>query len=607
MIKLCNKLILLIFIIPFTILKEEEELFDLTPYYNDIIKEKDGILTIAILFTTDIHGYFFPRVINNSHIGHQVLEAGGMEYLSSYLRILRDEWKDRFIWLDGGDIYQGGYESIISEGKIMSEYMNLENLTASTIGNHEWDFGQEFLRNRIKESNFPYIVANLFDDRTNSNRVFENQISYKIYNIRNIKLGVIGVTTTRTYNTTKGDLSHMIITDYKNIIIAYSKKLRNEFKVNAVILLAHAGLICRQSSKTTDIMKLKIWNKENSKNICVGQEELAYFLNDFPQDTVDLILSGHTHTPNHYYFDDIPVVNSLNNGKYISMIYLHFDKNTLKLQKENTQMESPIPICSKIFEKERRCDLKTFDSNTTNKYGYLKRFKFHGKEITKNKTIQDKFKQFHDILRKYEKEIVIKVPENMYCYKNRETLLGNYIADFMRETAHTDIAIVNAGICRSIWNKGPISAKDVHDMFPFTDNLVIVQMTGEEIIKTLQIIQVGNAQFFQISNLVEEMRVEKNYKKITKISFADGSKIIKDKIYTVATTYFLLPTYGDEMNEIRSFYPHVKGFKIVGDFTNLLIDYLKKQKKIIPSKHFNPKNNRTKIYSKHLRPEKVHF
>ena len=109
-----------------------------------------------------------------------------MEYLSSYLRILRDEWEDKFIWLDGGDIFQGGYESIISDGKIMLEYMNLENLTASTIGNHEWDFGQEFFRNKIRQSNFPYIVTNLFDDRTSLNRVFENQITYKIYKIRNI-------------------------------------------------------------------------------------------------------------------------------------------------------------------------------------------------------------------------------------------------------------------------------------------------------------------------------------------------------------------------------------------------------------------------------------
>ena len=523
------------------------------------------------------------------------------------MHILKKEWKDKFIWLDGGDLYQGGYESRISDGKIMSEYMNFENLTASTIGNHEWDFGQDFLKARIKESKFPFIVANLYDDRTNSNRVFENQITYKIYSIRNIKLGVIGVTTTRTYNTTKGDLSHMLIKDFKNIVIAYSKKLRNEFKVNAVILLSHAGLICKLTKKTSDIMKLKIWNKENALNLCQGQEELAYFLQDFPQDTVDLILSGHTHTPNHYYFNDIPIVNSMNNGKYISMIYLHFDAKTFKIYKDKIEMESPIPICSKIFDKERRCDLKIFDETTTERYGKLKRFKFHGVEIKKNETIQNMFKEYNDAVLAYEREIVINIPENMYCYKNRETLLGNYIADFMREAAKADVAIVNAGICRSIWNKGDISAKDVHDMFPFTDNLVTVQMTGKEIVQTLKVIQVGNTQFFPISNLIEEMRVEKNYKKITKVLLADGSKLKEDKIYTVATTYFLLPTYGDEMSGIRYFYPKVKGFKIIGDFTDLLIEHLKKVKRIVPEKHFNPKNNRTKMYSKNLKPEKIHF
>ena len=123
-----------------------------------------------------------------------------MEYLSSYSNILRSQFKENFIWLDGGDIFQGGFETKLSNGTLMTKYFNYENISASTIGNHEWDYGQNYLKDRLKESNFPYIVSNIFSTSTKSNKVFQNQITYKIFNINEIKIGVIGITTLYTRN-----------------------------------------------------------------------------------------------------------------------------------------------------------------------------------------------------------------------------------------------------------------------------------------------------------------------------------------------------------------------------------------------------------------------
>ena len=127
------------------------------------------------MYTNDIHGYFFPK---KSKKTKETFEVGGMEYLSSYASILRSQFKSNFIWLDGGDIFQGGFETKLSNGTLMTKYFNYENISASTIGNHEWDFGQTYLKDRLKESNFPYIVSNIFSTSMKSNKVFQKFLQF---------------------------------------------------------------------------------------------------------------------------------------------------------------------------------------------------------------------------------------------------------------------------------------------------------------------------------------------------------------------------------------------------------------------------------------------
>ena len=573
---------------------------DITPYFPEFLQKtlitNEKKKTIAIMYTNDIHGYFFPK---KSKKTKETFEVGGMEYLSSYASILRSEFKTNFIWLDGGDIFQGGFETKLSNGTLMTKYFNYENISASTIGNHEWDFGQTYLKDRLKESNFPYIVSNIFSTSMKSNKVFENQITYKIFNVNEIKLGVIGVTTLYTRNTTKGDLHGIKIIEYEDIIKQYTKLLRNEFNVNSVILLFHGGLICKKNNKTKNILELKLWNVNNSNNYCDGYGELDIFLKNYFKDVndnknvsdefkIDLILSAHTHAPNHYFFNYLPVVANINNGKYFSVVYLSFDENG-KLNVNDVNIESPIPVCSEVFSEAKQCDLKTL-RNEYDFLGDMRKFFFHGITIEKNNNVRNKFIFFRNLTKQYEEMKIIKINSDLYTDKLKETPLGNFLTDFMRNYTNSDVAIVNAGVCRSMWQKGTVNGKMVEDMFPFEDTITTVLMTGKELIKTLETIQTGSNQIFEVSNLIQFM--DRKKKKFINVTFSDGSLIDENKEYKIAVTYFLLPNYGDEFIGIKSFYPHVKNLELHGEYTPIIFHHLQEMKELNVNDYYNEKKLR---------------
>src|ERR671911_467738 len=65
--------------------------------------------------------------------------------------------------LMSGDTISPSVESITYKGAQMIEAWNVVGLDYATFGNHEFDFGPETLKERIKESKFGWIAANVFD------------------------------------------------------------------------------------------------------------------------------------------------------------------------------------------------------------------------------------------------------------------------------------------------------------------------------------------------------------------------------------------------------------------------------------------------------------
>ena len=90
----------------------------------------------------------------------------GADELSLYLKNLTES-NPNSILLSTGDMWQGGAESNLTKGLIVTEWMNELDFAAMTLGNHEYDWGEEFIIQNGELAEFPLLAINVYDRDTN--------------------------------------------------------------------------------------------------------------------------------------------------------------------------------------------------------------------------------------------------------------------------------------------------------------------------------------------------------------------------------------------------------------------------------------------------------
>ncbi len=122
-----------------------------------------------------------------------------------------------------------------------------------------------------------------------------------------------------------------------------------------------------------------------------------------------------------------------------------------------------------------------------------------------------------------------------------ESLLGNFVADLLLEEANEhkqgnnpiDFCVINNGGLRAPINKGNITRRDVYELMPFENELVVITLGEKGIEKMFQHIARKNG--VPVAGFVMKIK-DKNY---TDIKRADGSAISFDKNYKVLTSDYL--------------------------------------------------------------------
>ena len=156
----------------------------LNPNYEKISPNHTNYTYIPIVGIDDVHGLFFPKV-NKIKIGNKTLtyKTGGLEYITKYINILREEFgAHRVLFFDGGDFYQGGIDSVLFDGDIMTEFYNLLGVNGTTIGNHEFDYSKSWIESKVKKGNYKMLINNIRDNTTKKKKEFlEKIIKLHIY------------------------------------------------------------------------------------------------------------------------------------------------------------------------------------------------------------------------------------------------------------------------------------------------------------------------------------------------------------------------------------------------------------------------------------------
>ena len=112
------------------------------------------IVIIDIYAINDLHGKFCDSD-----------DQPGVDELTSYFKD-RENVDDNVIILSSGDMWQGSAESVLTYGQLMTEWMNIIGVVSMTLGNHEYDWGEDYIRQNLEIADFPFLAINIYDKST---------------------------------------------------------------------------------------------------------------------------------------------------------------------------------------------------------------------------------------------------------------------------------------------------------------------------------------------------------------------------------------------------------------------------------------------------------
>ena len=566
--------------------------------YERINPSDPNYIYIPIFGTSDIHGHFYPNPFELEHLNYS---QGGLDYMAKYINIIRKEFNNKMLYLDAGDLFQGGIEATLTESNIIIDYFNSTKLDGLTAGNHEFDYDRSFIEKKLNQSNFPMIAANLYDNAEKTRKVFGDKqvLSYIYtfkYNINNqeveIKIGVVGLAMDLTTKHISGKgYENIIFKDYQSILKAEARELKDGKKVNAVVLLAHIGFWCGSGPDVN--FTLNIYKPSDHQEECSPESDLTKLLNNIEEGLIDAVVTGHSHEEVHHWIKDIPIISPVNNGFYANIIYLAFDKNNnFKLVPSENRIEGPLPICEKIFEKNHKC-VGVKDSELEN-YLPLVEYKFHGEKIEKDENLKHIHEKYDELYYNYSQIIckIIGTDQTLQRFTNGSFYLGNIIADIQNKYTGSTISIVSYRGLRTEWNPGNLPKYKIYDLLPFGNSLCSFTMTGREVKMAAKILQSGEKRFYILGGVKQIVINTDNGDYLSNIKLFDGYKeeeLDDEKEYLISANSFLT-NGGDEFASIYKFYKPKNVRCDYGLEAEVVFEYLRDNKIIDVRKYIDDNN-----------------
>ncbi len=377
------------------------------------------VTSLNFIFTSDGHGHIVSSILYDKKNKPKI---GGLSVLGGYLEGL----KKPYLLTDSGDIFHGTPEGILTKGRVVVEIMNILGYDAAAVGNHDFDLGQETLRDLSELAEFPFLGANIREENTgNIPGYLGNSI---IKEMKGVKIGVIGVITPEIQ---KISISENV--DGLNFLgsaetINENIKSLKEAGAEVIIVLSHLGLAA--DSKIAGEIK-----------------------------GVNAILGGHSHKElkEPLKKKEILICHAgahFKSAGYLKLFYSNKEKRVLSYSYK------VVPLYEKKYKSQEAIN-NVIDS-----------------------VYSDSLADMNKIIGKSKQHL-----PNYFTGKTKkheELALGNWQTDLMRELAESDFAFQNTKGIRSSIPGGDIKIRDMWKVSPFGNTLVKMTLTGKQVNQLLE-------------------------------------------------------------------------------------------------------------------------
>ncbi|MBT0080219.1 2',3'-cyclic-nucleotide 2'-phosphodiesterase [Vibrio alginolyticus] len=238
-------------------------------------------IKLRIIETTDIH----TNVMDYDYYKDQPSQQIGLSRAATIVKQAKSETENTVL-VDNGDLIQGSPMGDYMAAKGINpddvhpvyKAMNQLDYDVGNIGNHEFNYGLEFLKNSIDGANFPYVSANVFDKKTGEHYFKPYLIKTHTFKdtdgqSHEIKVGYIGFVPPQIMVWDKKNLEGKVFAkDIKETAEKLIPQMKKE-GADVIVAIPHSGI-------STDPYKL-------------GAENSVYYLTEV--EGIDAIAFGHSH------------------------------------------------------------------------------------------------------------------------------------------------------------------------------------------------------------------------------------------------------------------------------------------------------------------------
>ena len=226
-------------------------------------------MKLKILFTSDLHGYFFPT--DYIHTGYRPM---GVNALSGMFRAARDE---NTLTIDGGDTLQGSpfayYAAHHGRVPLLAQAMNDAGYDYVTVGNHDFNYGYDVLSGYLNALNAKALAANV-EDLGGEMPLLQTDVRALPNGLR---VGVVGAVTDWVNRWDKPEnLAKLRVNDTLSAVQRAYESLRG--KCDVTVCVYHGGV-------EKDLDTGRVYS-DSGENLACRIAETCPF---------DILLTGHQH------------------------------------------------------------------------------------------------------------------------------------------------------------------------------------------------------------------------------------------------------------------------------------------------------------------------
>lgn len=403
---------------------------------------------LVILGTSDIHSDIWGYIYEDD----KESENSGAARLYSYIKEVREEYPE-LILIDNGDTYQGNiladaiYNKNAEVLHPMTKYLNFAEYDVLTLGNHEFNFGLDFLHRIIDELEIPVLAANIEYKEEVKDELKDKEFvePYLVLERNGVKIGILGITNVNSPRWDGDKVADLNFYGIEETAAKYVPVLREEEGCDLVIASVHAGLQPEFDwDNYTDGAEAMINNVEG----------------------IDLVMLGHFHSEMAEEINGIPVGMPKNAGKQI----VRFDVDMIEKDGAWAVDKAEVQVINmEDYEasEEVRELIKEEHQHTID---FIK-----GEGSAAGEEGGGIFGEASEDFQP-ENEI-LGLPEG----KLQDTAVIDLIAKIQLEVSGADVTSVALFKDSSNIEKGPINYGTLFDIYKFDNTLYTVEITGKEL------------------------------------------------------------------------------------------------------------------------------